>query len=444
MDLQLARWRTRTAPAPLVSILVFAVVLLACGVAFAATGADCAASAAPGAGSPASDLGTATPAPWTFMVYLDGDNDLDPWGWYTLDLMAQGLAAGGHGNVAIPVLFDHWDARGAERGVVTAAGYVKLADVPEPDMSSGDTLAAFIQWAVKGWPAERFVLDVWDHGSGWQYLCSDSTTRAAGSDPLAGRMMVDELARGIRLGERLAKARMDMVLFDACNMAMVEVTYELRGLCDVTVGTQLTQDWEGIPWERTMATLDADPGMSAMELGREMVDDLVWSYSVQNKNAKAISTLSAIDMAGQADLVAALNGLALSLRSNMKLWQGAVSSAGNVARNQIWCGGVGGVYWFADAYKLADELAKQIDDVQVDYWAARVMAAVTNGLYTATSKNLMGKCYGINVAFPPSQSAYDLACWPIFDYDDCGLDFTADTQWDEMLRAYYAPSGKKK
>ena len=56
----------------------------------------------------------------------------------------------------------------------------------------------------------------------------------------------------------------------------------------------------------------------------------------------------------------------------------------------------------------------------------------------------MGKCYGVNVAFPPNLSAYNLACWPIFDYDGCGLDFTADTQWDEMLLAYYAAGGKKR
>ena len=391
----------------------------------------------------AAALTLASPTPWTFMVYLDGDNDLDPWGWYTIDLMAQGLAAGGHGNVAIPVLYDHWDALGAEQGIVTAQGYVKLADVPEPDMSSGDTLAAFMDWAMKGWPAERYVLDVWDHGSGWQYLCSDSTTRDAGAVPPADRMMIDDLARGIRLGEAAAGKPVDMVLFEACNMAMVEISYELRGLCDVMVGTELTQDWEGVPWERTMATLDATPGMSTMDLGKAMVDDLVWSYHTQNKDAKAISTLSAIDVSKQGELVAALDGLALSLRSNMKVWQGAVGSAGSVARNQIWCGGVGGVYWFADAYKFADEIAKQIDDTRVDYWAGRVMAAVSDGLYTATSKNLVGKCYGINVAFPPNHSAYDLASWPIFDYDDCGLDFTADTQWDEMLRAYYAPSGKR-
>jgi hypothetical protein len=101
------------------------------------------------------------------------------------------------------------------------------------------------------------------------------------------------------------------------------------------------------------------------------------------------------------------------------------------------------MHWFADIYKLADELAKQIDDVQVDYWCDRVKAAVTVGLYTATSKNLVGKCFGINVAFPPNQSAYDLASWPIFDYDACGLDFTADTRWDEMLLTYYSSKGKR-
>jgi hypothetical protein len=426
--------------------LVAALFLLLCSPAFARRGgSNGAAQATTAPPSPSAPYTMPTsPSAWTFMIYLDGDNDLDPWGLYTIDLMVRGLAAGGYGSVAIPVLYDHEGAGGAEQGVVTAQGYVKLADVPEPDMSSGDTLAAFIEWAMKGWPAERYVLDMWDHGSGWHYLCSDSTTRAAGAEPPDDRMLIDELARGIRAGEQAAGRPVDMVLFEACDMAMVEVTYELRGLCDVVVGTELTQDYEGIPWERTMATLDASPGMSTMDLGRAMVDDLVWSYRVQNKDASMIGALSAIDMAGQAELVASLDGLALSLRSNMKVWQGAVSSAASVAKNQMGFGGVSGTGWFVDVYKLADELGRQIDDAQVDYWTERVKAAVSAGLYTAISKNLVGKCYGIDVAFPPSQSAYDLKCWPIYDYDGCGLDFAADTQWDEMLLAYYKPSGKRR
>jgi hypothetical protein len=383
-------------------------------------------------------------APWTFMVYLDGDNNLDPWGAYTLDLMAQGLAAGNYGNVAIPVLYDHYGDAGAEQGIVTAQGYVKLADVPEPDMSSGDTLAAFMAWAVDGWPAERYVLDVWDHGSGWHYLCSDSTTMAEPSDdPLHGRMLVDELARGIRMGERAA-GPVDMVLFEACNMGMVEVSYELRGLCEVMVGTELTQDYEGVPWERTMATLDATPDVTTMDLGKAMCDDLVWSYQVQNKDASMIAALSAIDMSGQEELVAALDGLATTLKSNMRVWRGAVGGAAGDARNQMGFGGVSGYFWFADVYAFADELGKRVADPQVDFWCERVKAAVANGLYTAVGKNLVGKCYGLSIAFPPNLAAYNVACWPIFDYDGCGLDFTADTQWDEMLLAYYAAGTKKR
>ncbi len=395
-----------------------------------------AAPAAPGAGSQSA-------APWTFMVYLDGDNNLDAWGAYTLDLMAQGLAAGDYGNVAIPVLYDHYGDGGAEQGIVTAEGFVKLADVPEPDMSSGDTLAAFLEWAMEGWPAERYVLDVWDHGAGWYYLCSDSTTQAQESDdPLHGRMLVDELARGIRAGEAAVGRPVDMVLFEACNMGMVEVSYELGGLCDVMVGTELTQDYEGIPWERTMATLDATPGLATMGLGKAMCDDLVWSYQTQNKDASMIAALSAIDMSAQEELVAALDGLAVSLASNMKAWRGAVGGAAGAARNQMGFGGVSGYFWFADAYRFADEVGKRIADARVDRWCVRVKAAVANGLYTATGKNLVGKCYGLSIAFPPSLSAYNVACWPIFDYAGCGLDFTADTHWDEMLRAYYGAKAK--
>jgi hypothetical protein len=399
-----------------------------------------------GAGSGAAGGGRAPAkaAPWTFMVYLDGDNNLDPWGWYTLDLMAQGLAAAGQGNVRIPVLYDHQGDTGAEQGVVTAQGYVKLADVAEPDMSSPDTLARFIAWAVDGWPAQRYVLDLWDHGSGWQYLLSDDVTEdAAPDDPLAGRMSVDGLGRGIAAGEAAAHTRLDMVLFEMCNMGMVEATYELRDLCDVVVGTELTQDYEGIPWERTMAALDAQPGMGTMDLGRLMVDDLVWSYRYQNNDAKAIATLTATDQSRQAALGQACDGLSLTLMSNMKVWQGAVGSAGSVAKNQIWCGGVGGIYWFADLYVFADEVGRQIDDAQVDYWCEQVKAAVADGLCTNTSKNLVGKCYGLTVCFPPNQSAYDLVCWRPFVYHDCGLDFTADTHWDDMLRAYYVASGRR-
>ena len=252
------------------------------------------------------------------MVYLDGDNNLDPWAQYTVDLMVQGLAASNRGNVSVVVVWDHPGATGGEKGVVTASGYRKLADVPEPDMSSGTTLAQFIGWAMRAYPAERYVLNMWDHGSGWVYLASDDTTEAAGTSPSGGRMLVADLATGIAAGEAAAGRRIDMVLFEMCNMGMVEVSYQLRSLCGYVVATELTQDFEGIPWNTTVRDLDLAPGMTTAALGKIMVDQLVLSYQTDNKHAKAIATLSCIDQTKQEELVRSMDGLSLALMADMK------------------------------------------------------------------------------------------------------------------------------
>jgi|GEM_PF-5301686 len=77
---------------------------------------------------------------------------------------------------------------------------------------------------------------------------------------------------------------------------------------------------------------------------RATVDDLVCSWHVQNKDAQAIATLSAVDMDGQEELRAALNGLALSLNLNVSDWPGAMRSDAAVAEDPIWCGGVSGAH----------------------------------------------------------------------------------------------------
>lgn len=394
-----------------------------------------------GAGA-APKRGGAVKAPWTFLIYLDGDNNLDGWGQYTLDLMRQGLAASALGNVRAVVLYDHQGPGGAEKLLVTAAGITKVADVPEPDMSSPDTLADFVAWGIKTYPSDRYVLDVWDHGSGWVYLCSDVTTKAAGTSPTGGVMLVDGLGRGLAAGEAAGGDRVDLVVFEACNMGMLEVSYELRSLCDVVVGTELTQDFEGIPWERTLAALDGRPAQTTMDAGRLMVDGLVWSYAEQNRDAKCIASLSAMDSGRQAAIAGALDELAGALLRDPKHWQGAVSSAAAAAKDQIWGTAVNGINWFADLGKFSREIQKQVDDRQVDAAAAKLTAAVDAGLYTSHSKNLDGKLYGITVNFPPNRSAYDMKNWLGWDYAGLGLDLTADTRWDEFLRAYYVASGQ--
>ena len=44
--------------------------------------------------------------------------------------------------------------------------WVVREDLGEPNMDSGATIAAFTTWALTNYPAERRMLDLWDHGMG--------------------------------------------------------------------------------------------------------------------------------------------------------------------------------------------------------------------------------------------------------------------------------------
>jgi hypothetical protein len=107
----------------------------------------------------------------------------------------------------------------------------------------------------------------------------------------------------------------------------------------------------------------------------------------------------------------------------------------------LWESGTHGVNWYIDVGKFASEVAKQIDDPQVDYWAGRVQSEISASIYAPHSRNLDGKLTGVGVFFPPNQGSY-VGNWTGQDYASVGLDFTADTHWDEMLQAYYVASGQ--
>ena len=80
-------------------------------------------------------------------------------------------------------------------------------------MTDPATLTRFIQWGAKNYPANRYMLILWDHGggsvSGYGY---DENNKRSGSMPLEG------IDRALKAGG----IQFDIVGFDACLMATVE------------------------------------------------------------------------------------------------------------------------------------------------------------------------------------------------------------------------------
>lgn len=119
-------------------------------------------------------------AEWTIMVFLNADNNLEPFGIKDFQEMA---AVGSTDKVNIIVQFDRVpgeytdpanDWTGTRRFRVTknmkpTPGQA-LENLGEVNMGDGNELADFVSWATEKYPAKRNMLIIWNHGQGWRYF----------------------------------------------------------------------------------------------------------------------------------------------------------------------------------------------------------------------------------------------------------------------------------
>jgi len=121
---------------------------------------------------------------WTFMVWLNGDNNLKYWAIEDINEME---VAGSTDQVAIVVQMDRVDWHDTSNGdwTTTKRFYVTrdakglgdrtirseaIRDLGEVNMGNPDKLIEFVEWAQATYPAQNYALILWNHGSGWKDL----------------------------------------------------------------------------------------------------------------------------------------------------------------------------------------------------------------------------------------------------------------------------------
>ena len=117
---------------------------------------------------------------WTIMVYIAGDNNLSIAGINDLNEM-EGAMDGVPSNVI--VLIDElgnnntnayeveYDWYGPDNSAIVSTE-IRLSDINsswsnELNMGSCQTLEDFASWCINNYPANKYALVLWDHGSGW-------------------------------------------------------------------------------------------------------------------------------------------------------------------------------------------------------------------------------------------------------------------------------------
>jgi len=377
-----------------------------------------------------------TDANWTFMVYLDGDNDLEAAAILDMNEME---SVGSTSNVNIVVQFDripgedssNGDWTGTRRYYVTQDSdpdnitSTLVSDLGEVNMADPDVLSGFTEWAITNYPAENYALILWNHGSGWKrpgdahdpLRCIIYDDTSNGDD-----LSMQELKGALADIETATGETIDLLGFDACLMQMVEVSYQVADYSDVMVGSEELEPNEGWPYHLILANLVSDPTISATDLGSEIVLDYISFYGTTGGE-----TQSASDQAELSGLITAIDCFAEALNGCLPSDYDEILYARTQSESYPSEPYISADY--IDLYDFADEVSSSVSNSTVQAAATDVMNNVTNTILEEAHGNLNPDSHGFTIYFPVTLAGYDRA------YEN--IDFAADTGWDEFLDAFH-------
>ncbi|MEM3581471.1 MAG: clostripain-related cysteine peptidase [Candidatus Bathyarchaeia archaeon] len=360
-------------------------------------------------------------ASWTFMVYLDADNNLDPYGPLNVQQMSAGLMPGA--NVNVIVLIDRLD-QPAYLYKVTHNSVEVILSLGEVDMGSPKTLAWFVKYVLKKYSAEHYLLDLWDHGGGYRGVCWDESS--------GNHLSPHDIETALTEAEQNYKVKIDIVGFDACLMGMVEVCYELKDVANIVIGSEMLIPGYGWPYESLMQYLSANPNVDPHTFSKEIVEQYVSYYA--NMKSTYFVQLSAIDEAKVPEMAESLNAFADHLSQNIDTYKGIIADARGASQQKFIMGTMG-AYYYIDLYKFAEIIKEKAEDEVVDMLALNLMRKIAAVVFAENHINPQGnldtKQFGLTINFPPNLQAYSSG-YEI--YVQC---FVKETTWLNLLMTYY-------
>lgn len=231
---------------------------------------------------------------WTIFVYLCGSNLESQGGSATKDLQEMLNSRSGN-NVKFVVETGgakSWrnntvSARQLGRYLIQNGQMRDLGGVSVKSMGETDTLADFLTWGVKNYPADHMGLILWDHGGGSiAGVCFDERNN---NDSLYLR----ELDKSLATAYDSMWEKFEFVGFDACLMSTLETANVMASYSDYMIASQESEPANGWEYVTIGSYLTQNPSATGKELGKAVCDGYIASL---DRNTKGFATLSVVDL----------------------------------------------------------------------------------------------------------------------------------------------------
>lgn len=351
---------------------------------------------------------------WTFMVFLNADNNLDPFGVSDVEEMAR-VGSSDFLNIVVEIDRENGPAQiqYIEKNKINV-----VKDMGEVDMGDYNHMVDFVKFCHEKYPAKNYALIVWNHGSGWKDAHGAMLKGISYDDSSNNHMTTEQLGLAVKEIRQVLGKKLDVFSMDACLMQMVEVAYAVRNDCDFVVASEEVEPGEGYPYDGILAKLEA--GMGAADFVKPWVKAYADSYNGGSQGTSA-ATQSAIKCSELDNLRDAVDGFCK-----------AVIAGNYSAQFKTALTSVQKFYYRTniDLQHLAELLKNKIDDEGFKTANTKLLAALGKAIYTnGTCGATMRNAKGLAVYFPVSNYSFDKA------YLD--LAWAHDSMWDEMVLDYY-------
>lgn len=325
----------------------------------------------------------AAPKEWTFMIYMAGDNNLENVAMRNINQLEK---VGSTNAVNFVVQADRSGSyssnvqggwTGARRYYIHKdSDFEKitspvLQDLGNTNMADPKVLVDFVAWAKQNYPAKRYALIIWNHGTGWKAIPQNRTVGSSVqssnnrfiSDPLAATLkksvqevdvnsinglshrqnnysygnsgMQIDVAQNIAYDDtsgtsmdlpslqgalseihKILGQKLDIIGFDACLMQMAEVGHLASPHALYQVAAPDLEPERGWSYDVIAAKIASSPEIGSGAVAAFICDAFAKSYSNGSQGNTAVA-LSALNLSRAGQFNAALNAFASTAAKNI-------------------------------------------------------------------------------------------------------------------------------
>ncbi|MEK6705808.1 MAG: clostripain-related cysteine peptidase [Bdellovibrionota bacterium] len=366
---------------------------------------------------------------WTFMVFLNGNNNLDSYGDMNINQME---TVGSTENMNIVVQWASYSKMKVERLYVTKDNDLQnvtspvVQDVSGTDMGDWRSLVEFVRWSVANYPAKKYFINVWDHGSGWRaYKMNVSSfvrpTDISWDDFTGNAITTAQLGVAMSEAAKIIGHKVDIYGSDACLMGMIEVADEMKDSVSIFAGSQEVEPAEGWPYDMLLQRWAAVPNAGPIDVAGFLAEEYKRSYQGGNNGYRDV-TFSAYDMSriGALD-----NAMAAFSSSILSLGTGDRTKVVNAVKETL-------NFAYSDYGDLMDFLSI-LGKANIQSIPKNVISAVDEAAKDFVVVNEVSSGYaratGVSIWLPASASTYNSHAG-----NYATMQFHANTKWGDALR----------